>query len=296
MNLIIVVGILLIAIGTYLTIVRTHGKNDGSKKEIKNNKGVKYKNLIIIIGVTFIAIGTYLTIAGAQKENDVANSEIKVKLQETKDEIEALRKRSNIDTNEINKIDNEFNAWAKDLIENRESYNIRREKEILENKNTKINVSNKWFYIYNYFFSTLNRMIDAFNSNSEKKILKEIPNLPKNLFSEEADSFYVTLEFKKDLIWIIYLQQFHMSREIEPPIITIKVIDDPKLFQDKDLFRIFPHSLSISIFPAHNSILIDPYAKWKFKNLAEEYDIKDYQISINEILETILRDQILNID
>lgn len=157
MHWLIIFGIMLIAIGTFLTYL---GGN------LLSNK----MHWLIIFGIVLIAVGTFLTYLGGNLQSNKVSDEIKDKLKSTNEKIDSLKKDNNINKGTIIEIENEFNSWAKDFFNKKDEYQLKHEMQDLNIKNKGVTLSMEWRSFYDYFFSNLKGMIDAYNKTNENKI------------------------------------------------------------------------------------------------------------------------------
>ena len=277
MYCIIISGIIIIGLCTYFVSL--------------NGKGIKK------IGVIIICLGTFLMYLNSNYESKKVSSEIIEKIQMTNAKIETLKKNPTTSISKINQIDSEFNSWASDFIKNKDSFKLKLEKEKLDVENIKIIQSQKWFPVYDYFFTTLKNMIYAYNKSSSSKLLLKIPTVPVNLFSKEAHEFIAKIKFSKNLIWMISLQGNISESDTTLPEIDINIEEanlfDKNLIPNQHLYLF--GDLTIYLDTEYSKIRLKHYNRFDTKELKNKYDLKNFKKSINQILETIIQYQLLNL-
>lgn len=301
MNLMTILGIGLIAIGTlFLALGKTNSTNTDSKKLLNKyyNKLIIYWKLIL--GIILVGCGTYLTISENYNKGDRDSTELKKEfkkeIQSTKETIKGLYQKSEISNEDVTKIDTEFTSWANEFIRNIDYYKLKNEKKIIENKNNQITLNEKWLPFYQDFFITLGRMIETLNIQSTSKISKNIPTIPYHLFSKSASQFIAKIKFPNNVVLIFILQNrlTYLSNSLP----SIEIFEaKPELFDKQFEFNkeyIPMGGLGIEPLPERSKIRIDQlFSDLKISELKPDYDLNDYHKSIKEILKTILQDKLI---
>ncbi len=247
--------------------------------KIKNIMGLKM-NWIMILGIILIAIGTFLTYLGSNLQSNKVSDEIKGKIQDTNAKIAALQKEPSINKEAVDKLDNEFSAWATELIKNKDSQRLHYEKDILDIKGKELSLSKEWLTFYNFFFETLKNLLDAYNRTAKNLITYEIPPLPNNLFSESINNFVANIKFSKQISWNIIL-----SKEIsEIPSINITVINESKNIGGLSIAPMSITDKVMYIFKDKDIFMTN--------DLLSKYDLGDYKNSLKTILKIIVEYQL----
>ena len=165
-------------------------------------------NLLIILGIIAIAIGTYLTFLGVFRRSNVSENRILKEIERTQKQTES--KIDNILTadelsvqqrEEIKLVRNEFDDWAKNLKNNLEKKKIEYQKAELDNKEERFELNIKWRYLYVNYFDGCRKIIEAINKNSEYNIEYSFPDLPENIFLENYEKYFATIDFKNNIQW-----------------------------------------------------------------------------------------------
>lgn len=283
MNKYTVFGIFVIALGTLLIT------------------GLFKHPILTVLGVIINAIGLLVMTIGSSISDKKDKSEIIEKISIFKEEINKIKKSSTNEEalNSVKKVENEFNEWAEEFVGNLESKSIKRQKDEILLKETEIDVSNKWRYIYQYVFEVIRQMLEAYNEKANKKIEFTIPALPINLFGEDAEALKCLIIFNENKVWRIGLGKVSPhKREKYTPTIDIrffigdKAIDHSQ-YNSSDSSSIFLHldieDEKISVNTLFLNILIG-----KLKNT---YSIKanEYKESIKELFITLIEYELSNL-
>jgi len=190
MNWIIIIGIVIIALGTFLIYYGSSLSSSKDKKEIKG----------------------YI---------DSVNQNIN---QIQADNIPQAEKEE-----KIKKIESEFDLWAKQFIHSKEGKRIAFDKNEISLRELKDKLNNQWRELYVKFFTSISQMIKAFNQATGKSIilLKENPNLPINIYDAKPENFKVIIQFNSNVYWNIWLKISEPIEEPKIPSINIEVTDQP---------------------------------------------------------------------
>ena len=172
--------------------------------------------IINAIGLCFFAVGPMI---GANKDK----AEIIEKIGEFRNEIGTIKKTiTNEDSlKKIDKVENEFNQWADYFVRNIEGKKVEQKKANIILNEKEINLSNKWRYVYQCVFETIDNIGEAYNKRAKNKMEIKIPSLPYNLFSKESMLFKGMIFFSNDVVWTIELSIAKPYEEEKVPSINI---------------------------------------------------------------------------
>jgi hypothetical protein len=205
MNRYVIIGIVAITIGT---VVMT---------------GLAPKPAWMIFGGVINGLGLFVMTAGSLISSRKDKAEIIDRIRGFREEISAVKKA--IPTEEsleaVERIENEFDEWAGSFVTNMERKIVQRRKGEIFLRESEIDLSRKWRHVYEYVLDTLRQMLTAYNQKADKKIGFTIPDLPSDLFGEEAESFRSIIDFDHDCAWAITLQIVKPFRKEEIPNIVI---------------------------------------------------------------------------
>jgi len=267
MNKYIIIGIIAIALGTLLM-----------------TWSLKYPKLVVL-GVIINAIGLLVMTIGSSISSKKDKSEIIEKISGFREEIStvmsSITSRESLHT--VEKIENEFNEWAENFVGNFESKVVERQKDEIILKETELNLSKKWRHVYKYVFEVIQQMLVAYNQKAKNKIEFTVPELPINLFGEEAKSFESFIVFDEYTVWKITLTSVQPhNREKDVPNIDISFILGNNA-RDQAQHDTGFNSIALWINPEKESITL---SKTFLKKLIG--DVKtSYSISVNEYKESI---------
>jgi len=162
--------------------------------------------ILIALGTLFTYYGSHVK---TKAVNEISKKEISGKIEEVLTEIEGVKKSQDDETKkqDVEKIEDEFKIWAKDFVQNLDKKKVDFEKKKIENKQLELELSSKWRQMYVIVFEYIKSLIKAFNQQSEGNISYNFPKVvPKNIFLEDFDKYQVKITFNSDNLWIISLR------------------------------------------------------------------------------------------
>lgn len=179
---------------------------------------------LLILGALLNGIGILMITKGSSIGSQKDKTEIIDKINNFREEIDLVKGtvHESEPLKKIEVIENEFDKWAEDFIKDFESKQIaKRKTEILLNEK-EVNLSRQWRHIYQYFLEVIQSTLLALNKKSSTTIEFTLPEIPKNLFNKEAESYVGRITFDDNNIWKIRL---HIKKPYEKDDIPIIVID-----------------------------------------------------------------------
>ena len=175
MSYLIIIGIILLAIGSFVTYL-------GSKKDNDESQQV----LIDKINAFRVELNN--------AQNDQTNESDKV--------------------SKINEITNEFDSWATSLKENLSEIKLSYNKSELEFSEKELKLNKEWRSFYLDIFKNIESMVLSINKNLDKKnkiiITKPVP-FPTSLFRNEEQEYNLIIKFDEYNFWIVSLYRFYMK-------------------------------------------------------------------------------------
>jgi hypothetical protein len=163
MNVFIIVGILLIALGTGIV-------------------GYGFS----IVGILLTALGTGIMVYGQLAKSKVDNAEVSYVLQDKVDSvlkrIDEVREGEKDETSagKIQQIEEEFKKWAAEFLKDRERKKVVLARSELDSVDNQLKVSNECKPIYEYILKTIESLAQAYNSESGETIKVDFPYFPKS--------------------------------------------------------------------------------------------------------------------
>jgi uncharacterized membrane protein len=173
MNVYIIGGILLIALGTGVMFYGQHVKSKVDSAEVSKVVQNKVDDVLKRID----------EVRGAEKDK--------------------------ASDGKINQIEQEFQTWAAGFLKDRERKKIELARTHLDSVDVQLKISNELGPIFEYVLKTIDSMTKAYNAESGETIKVNFPPLPPNLYSEEARNYGGKVIFPHKAIWHI---QFLASR------------------------------------------------------------------------------------
>lgn len=206
MNRYLVLGIILIVAGTFCM-----------------SQLITYRSLIIL-GVVLNGLGILSMTKGSSIASDKSKTEIIDTINHFREEIKHAKEKSGSSESlkEIEIYENEFNEWADDFLKNVESKQIAKKKSEILLREKEIKLSKQWRHIYEYLMEVIYHMIVAFNKKSTSMIEFIFSELPRNLFTEEAESYRGLLIFDDNNAWAIEFQIKRPYKCDEIPNVVLK--------------------------------------------------------------------------
>lgn len=233
----------------------------------------------------------FFPLGGTKLYSDKDKVDVIKKIEEISQRIETLKTEAVAATRveKLSVIEKELNKWAKNFISNKERKKIALEKSSLDNREKLVDLSDKWRSLYTFAFDYIKKLLDAYNSSVENKIIYSIPEMPFYLFSSEAGKFIAKIQFNPVCVWKIRI----ISSPLDPqdlPTIAIYI--------DNNFKANTPHSLQLVICPMSNInkiTIIVINNKIQTNYLKKYYSLDKYEESLKEILRILIENQLLNL-
>jgi len=246
-------------------------------------------NWITIIGVMLIALGTGLTYYGTSISN---KEDIKKGMDSFSQQIEELKKEQTSESTreKVKDLETEFDKWAKNFVADKKGKALELEKLDLKAKEMTVNLNSKYRIIYVFFFESLKNYVEAYNRNSQAKIIYSIQNFPDNIFLEAAENYMPKIQFQDKVVWKFRLAIIEpIDKERLPAIVLI--VDD-----NYDDSSGSPPELFVAFSPDKNEIFLESqFRRIKVPGLQQSYDLAKYEDSIHKILKRLIEFQLLRL-
>jgi hypothetical protein len=178
---------------------------------------------LIVLGAIINAAGLFLMTKGSLVSSKKDKSDIIDKLKGFREEMTVIKGTiTNKESLSILKnIEQEFNEWAETFVGNIESKKVEQQKSDILLKEKELNLSRQWRHIYQYIFEVIQQMLTAYNQKTKNKIDFILPELPYNLFGNEAELFKGSIIFGDSTGWTIVLSITKPYKEDEIPSMLI---------------------------------------------------------------------------
>jgi len=198
MNFLTILGIIVIAIGTFLTYW-------GSTSEAKKDK---------------VELNTKINEFNKKLDN-ISNTELPQDIKKEK----------------ISSIINDYNNWALNFKKNKKEIKLNYQKHSLGLEEKKLALQKEWLHLYIKFFKDLELFIDAYNKTKPDSFIEilEKKDLPKDIFDARNENFEYVIKFKNDLYWKIELSKSEpIDYDVIPriEIYVLKSKSDRAIFSD----------------------------------------------------------------
>jgi hypothetical protein len=210
MNFHIIIGILLIALGT----------------------GVTVYGYSIIVGILLNALGMGIMVYGQLVKSKVDSAEVSRVLQDKVDNvlkrIDEVREGETDEASvgKIQQIEEEFKNWASEFLKNRELRKVELARTELDSVDVQLKVSNEWRPIFEYVLTTIESMAKAYNAKSGETIKVDFPSIPPNLYSEEASNYGGRVIFQNKVVWLVRFLSSKPPKKENPPQMIISFQKD----------------------------------------------------------------------
>ncbi|MFC5270270.1 hypothetical protein [Adhaeribacter terreus] len=232
MNWITIIGIVFIAIGTFLTF---YGPSIDSKKDKEelNQKFSEFNNELKSI-----------------RREDIPQSEKEQKIAELK---------------------NEYSQWASEFSNNKELYKLEYQKNNLGLEEKKLAINKEWKYFYSNFFTQLESSVIAYNEYSKNGKIEIIEKFqfPSIIFNADHKNFFYILKFGETIFWKIFIlnNQTFKEKELPPIVISVsnKNIGDDFVMPALGIYP-FPERKLIIVRKLNNEINIPPKEEFPLNN------------------------------
>jgi low affinity Fe/Cu permease len=217
MNIYIVAGIIIIAVGTFVMI---YGQ---LKKSVKINPFI-----IISVGILLIAFGTIVMIYGQYEKSKEDSSVLQSKVDDVLKRIDEAKKGEINESSggKIQKIEQEFQIWAAEFLKDRERKKIKLTKRQLDSVDVQLKVSNELRPVFEYVLKTIDSLARAYKAESSKIVQVDFPSIPSNLYSEAASKYSGKVVFPNKTVWRVTFLSMKPPRERHPPSMYITFHQD----------------------------------------------------------------------
>ena len=254
-------------------------------------------NWVTIIGLFIVAIGTGLIIYGTSIMNkqdlkkEITSFSQKIKKVESEAKTEDTKEK-------VKQIEEEFESWAKDFTDKKNIKQLEFEKDILNVKDRTAKLNLQYRELYHYFFDTLRSYVIAYNhQNPKNKLIYEINNFPNDIFSSESEKYVAKVEFSKTIVHKYVLRVIQPIDADKIPGIVLLIDDNfDRPLAEFSRFILEETSISFIFVQKHEFVYIEKKnEKLIIPQLKEQYSMKDYKASLNEIIRKIMEGQLISL-
>lgn len=164
MNGFFVVGVVAIAIGTYLA------------------------TLDVVVGAIYVAIGTFVMRYGDWRESRADARRTHKKLSEIERKITSAKQGASSpqETEKLENIDQEFREWAAGFVKNKARSQLEVQQTRIGAVESEINRSEIWRPVLELFIETVRQVVQAYAAETGSAISVKLSPLPANLFDKHA--------------------------------------------------------------------------------------------------------------
>lgn len=265
-----VLGLILAGIGTYSTYNHT-------------------KKYYLLLGIMLIIIGQLFAWIATNISNKLSEKRLieafDVKISSFEKDVDSLLMSNNISVNVKEDIINEtqeVSDWAKKNLADYDSIIIQLEKRIISKKESLLNRNAKWQPIYKEAFKIFEDLANAYNIKHKDSIsVKYSESFPNNIYTENLEEFYITVNFFNELVYDTHLQIDEESYYPEQPYVAIQLY---KLNSKNELELIKDSYCYFKIFDTKKTLVF--YSKDYFNDfpLEKEYNYKDSPLEAVKVL------------
>lgn len=182
-------------------------------------------NSYIVLGIVIVAIGTGLVAYGqyvkGKADSDVSAIESDKKLQRIMADIESLK-----DSNpppamvaKIDKIEDEFSAWAAEFNKKKISRKTEFERNKLKRSSLELQISEQYREFFDYSCKMLEKLVIAYNQQSNGQVSFKATSLPENLYDFKGTVCEIV--FSPRVVWNVFLQSTRPVGEDSLPNLAI---------------------------------------------------------------------------
>jgi len=269
-NIITIIGLILVLFATVGLVI------------FPLNKNYTKKSLIIRISICslFLVIGTALSsIVGPQKSadkkdleyrNEAAQREIEYtdNISEFSKKLEIVIQTLNIsdstyvfERSQINRINLDFEKWAKAFIKNKDSLYLNIQKVNLNIKENDLLLNNRWRPYYVNLFEFMKNMLDAYNKEVKEKLIFRIPFVPDNISALiNSTNWSADIDFLNTRKWHISFYTFPVPVN-RPDLPMIYLYDEDYGYWDaaEAIFSINPNTNELIVTLGQDDIKIPDF-------------------------------------
>ena len=258
MSFIIVIGIILIAIGSLITFF-------GSKKDSDKSQQIVIDKID----------------AFSKELNKVKN-----------DSSNGLEKASKID-----ELTNEFDTWAVNLKENYPEIKLSYHKLEVEFSEKELKLNKEWKPFYLEVFKNIEKMIVSINKHLNEKdkiVLTKNSLLPQSLFNKTEPTLIWILKFNENNFWKIELYRYNMQNDkLNLP--DIQILFEDNLDKLNNLENVIAPRNLMRLMITNDSIKCEVKGKFRYIDINRFSNDPSIE-NINEILKTCLQYQLVHIN
>lgn len=285
MNRYIIIGIVVIAAGTIMM-------------------GLTQQPEWMIAGGVINGFGLFVMAAGSLVSTRKDKIEILGKIQAFREEITTIKETASTEgtLKTVERVEDEFTEWAGAFISNLESKVIDQQKNNILLKENEISLSKKWRHIYVSVCEILRKILTAYNDRTDNKIEFTIPDIPFDLYGQEAKSYNGIIAFDNDNIWMITLRIIRPLKQEEIPNILVSFFHSESSGKSaKEMVQENRGTGSFLLLDVDNKEeLIRPHASdfnMRVGDIKESYSIKpsDYKSAIIELFTALIEHQLVDL-
>lgn len=162
---------------------------------------------LVVIAVGSV-LGGILTFIGARRQSRTDSAQVEAKLEEIRIEIQAAKSQPAItpaQSEQIDSIDRDFRAWAADFAKNKERTRLEADESWIGDVKRKLDQSSQVRPVYELYLNTLRLSIAAYNEETGSHFLVDIPRLPLDMFKDAA-TYSGRITFGNKARWAITLE------------------------------------------------------------------------------------------
>lgn len=245
-------------------------------------------NEFTMAGIVVIGIGTFLVKYGSNKNQAKATQQITNRIEKTQRKIDELKADHQLSEKEIQKIESEFLSWADTFLEKKEEMKIELEKTVLREKGNRVKLNSIWRPQIKSFLEEIRNTLEAYNSKSADTIKMDIPDLPKDIFKINADSYNAHIDFRKDIIWNVNISPAKEHAKNPMVRFNIEILKDTLGNYDSATEK-----LALLLNPERIQIVIFKNTRFNLKTISE---VSDYSEGLlRELARSMIENQLLQI-
>jgi hypothetical protein len=171
---------------------------------------------LVVIGGILVITGGILLAYGQKKEGQQNSEKTETKLGQALQKLEEIKNSISqgqtaivVSENEksILEIEDEIKNIAEEFFRNQPEKEFKIRKSQLEIRERELRLNKEWVRIYLFLFDLMKKLLMSYNErlSEQNKIYFEIPEMPSDLFSEEASLFKAIIRFSNGLECKSYL-------------------------------------------------------------------------------------------
>jgi hypothetical protein len=127
---------------------------------------------------------------------------------------------------ELAQVEDDFTQWATDFLRNREQKRIALQRSGLASVEEELRVSAQWRPIYQYVLDTVTNLARAYSAATNEPVVVSLPPLPDNFYGTRISDYGGKVAFPNKIVWHVGFRSDERARADQGPNMLIFIGTD----------------------------------------------------------------------